>query len=141
MYCRNCGVQMQPGVYVCSTCGVPAGVGNKFCPNCGAQTDVNAVMCVKCGVGFMPQQNFAQPGTEQKSVLVAALLAFFLGTFGVHNFYLGYTSKAVAQLLITVISCGMGAVITQIWAIVEMVLLLTGSINTDGNGMPLKKDI
>ena len=132
---------MQPGVYVCSTCGVPAGVGNKFCPNCCAQTDVNAVMCVKCGVGFMPQQNFTQPGIEQKSVLVAALLAFFLGTFGVHNFYLGYTSKAVAQLLITVISCGMGAVITQIWAIVEMVLLLTGSINLDGNGMPLKKDI
>jgi len=141
MYCRNCGVQMQPGVYVCTQCGVPAGVGNKFCPNCGAQTDVNAVMCVKCGVGFLPPQSYAPPGVEQKSVIVAALLAFFLGTLGIHNFYLGYTSKAVAQLLISLLSCGMGAVIVQVWAIVEGVQLLTGSINMDANGIPLKKDI
>ena len=145
MYCRNCGVQMQPGVDVCTQCGVPAGVGNKFCPNCGAQTDVNAVMCVKCGVGFLPPQSYAPPGVEQKSVIVAALLAFFLGTLGIHNFYLGYTNKAVTQLLLTlvgsVITCGLSAIAVQVWAIVEGVQLLTGSINMDANGIPLKKDI
>jgi TM2 domain-containing membrane protein YozV len=141
MYCRNCGAQIQPGTFVCTKCGVPAGTGKRFCPNCSAPTDVSAIMCVKCGVYFVPPQNFAPPGVEQKSNLVAALLAFFLGTFGVHNFYLGYTSKAVAQLLITVISCGMLAIVVQIWAIVEMVQLLTGSINTDANGCPLKKDV
>ena len=136
---------MQPGSYVCTTCGVPAGVGNKFCPNCGAQTDVNAVMCVKCGVGFIPAQNFAQPGVEQKSAIIAALLAFFLGTLGIHNFYLGYTNRAVTQLLLTlvasVVTCGLSAIAVQIWAIVEGVQLLTGSINIDGTGNPLKKDI
>jgi len=141
MYCRNCGAQFQPGTYVCTKCGVPAGTGKSFCPNCSAPTDVNAVMCVKCGVFFTPPQNFAPPGVELKSNLVAAILAFFLGTFGVHNFYLGYTNKAVTQLLITVLSCGALAVVSQIWAIVEMVQLLTGAINTDANGCPLKKDI
>ena len=141
MYCRNCGAQIQPGIYICTKCGVPAGTGKQFCPNCSAPTDVNAVMCVRCGVYFTPPQNLAPPGVVVKSNLVAALLAFFLGTFGVHNFYLGYTNKAVAQLLITVLSCGALAVVSQIWAIVEMVQLLTGSINTDANGCPLKKDI
>ena len=141
MYCRNCGAAFQPGTFVCTKCGVPAGAGNRFCPNCSSPTDVNAVMCVTCGVYFAPPQNFAPPGVVAKSNLVAALLAFFLGTFGVHNFYLGYTNKAVAQLLITILSCGALAVVSQIWAIVEMVQLLTGSINADANGCPLKKDI
>lgn len=40
-------------------------------------------------------------GYAQKSKIVAGLLGLFLGTLGVHNFYLGYTGKAVAQLLLT----------------------------------------
>jgi TM2 domain-containing membrane protein YozV len=145
MYCRNCGAPLQPGTYVCTKCGVPAGVGNQFCPNCAAPTDVNAVMCVKCGVFFAPPQNFAPVGEEQKSKLVAALLAFFLGTLGIHNFYLGYTNRAVTQLLLTLlasaVTCGLSAIAVQIWAIVEGVQLLTGTINVDGKGCPLKKDI
>ena len=42
-------------------------------------------------------------GYAQKSKIVAGLLGLFLGTLGVHNFYLGYTGKAVAQLLLTLI--------------------------------------
>lgn len=132
---------MQPGAYVCTRCGVPAGTGNRFCPNCGAQTDVNAVFCVKCGAGFVPVQNAMPPGVEQKSKLAGALLAFFLGSLGVHNFYLGYTSKAVTQLLISILSCGALAVVSQVWAIVEGVQILTGTINTDGAGYPLKSDV
>ncbi len=141
MYCRNCGTGLQPGNYICTNCGVPAGIGNKFCPNCAAITDEKAVMCVTCGVYFAPPQNFAPPGTEQRSKLVAALLAFFLGTFGIHNFYLGYTNRAVTQLLLTVLSCGMLAIVSQVWAIIEMVQLLTGTINMDATGCPLKNDI
>lgn len=145
MYCRNCGTVLHPGNYICTKCGVPAGHSNKFCPNCAAATDANAVMCVECGVFFAPPQNFAQPGEEQRSKLAAALLAFFLGTLGIHNFYLGYTNRAVTQLLLTLlassITCGLSAIAVQIWAIVEGVQILTGTINTDANGCPLKHDI
>lgn len=145
MYCRNCGAVLQPGNTICTKCGVPAGLGNNFCPNCAAPTDVNAVMCVRCGVFFAGPQNVAPQETQQRSKLVAALLAFFLGTLGIHNFYLGYTNKAVTQLLLTLLAsfftCGLSAVAVQIWAIVEGVQLLTGTISTDGNGYPLKQDI
>jgi len=71
-----------------------------------------------------------------KSKVAAALLAFFLGCLGIHNFYLGYTGKGLAQLLITVLTAGYGIIVTGIWAFVEFILILTGSI-TDKFGRPL----
>ena len=38
-----------------------------------------------------------------QSKLAAGLLGIFLGGLGVHNFYLGNTGKAVAQLLLTLV--------------------------------------
>ena len=56
---------------------------------------------------YAQQPAYGQPshpaGYAQKSKLAAGLLGIFLGCFGVHNFYLGNTGKAVAQLLLTVI--------------------------------------
>ena len=65
------------------------------------------------------------------------LLGIFLGTFGVHNFYLGFTGKAVAQLLITILSCGILSGVSAIWGLIEGILILTGSINKDANGNSL----
>ena len=73
-----------------------------------------------------------------KSKIAAGLLGIFLGGFGVHNFYLGYTGKAIAQLLITLLTCGFGAFISEIWGLIEGIMILTGSINVDGQGNPLK---
>lgn len=70
--------------------------------------------------------------------MAAGLLGIFLGGLGIHNFYLGYTGKALAQLLISLLSCGMLAWASAIWGLIEGVMLLTGSINVDGKGNPLK---
>ncbi|MCH5187496.1 MAG: TM2 domain-containing protein [Oscillospiraceae bacterium] len=128
MYCRNCGREIANNAAVCVTCGVAVGQGANFCNNCGAATVPNAAVCTKCGVAL------AQPIVgEQKSKLTAGLLGIFLGGFGVHNFYLGYTGKAVAQIVLT-FCFGIGA----IWGFVEGILILAGSINKDANGVPLK---
>ena len=74
----------------------------------------------------------------QKSKLAAGLLGIFLGSLGVHNFYLGYTGKAIAQLLISLLTCGFGAVASGVWGLVEGILILTGSISKDAKGIPLK---
>lgn len=134
MICRNCGNQMDNAAVVCVKCGVAAGQGQNFCPNCGAQTMPGAVVCTQCGVAL------AQPipAGEQKSKIAAGLLGIFLGGVGVHNFYLGYTGKAVAQLLIAVLTCGIGATVTSIWGLVEGIMILTGSIDKDAKGIPLK---
>ena len=69
--------------------------------------------------------------------MAAGLLGIFLGSLGVHNFYLGYTGKAVAQLLITLLTCGFGSVISGIWGLIEGIMILTGSIKVDGKNVPL----
>ena len=74
---------------------------------------------------------------EKKSRIGAGLLGIFLGCFGVHNFYLGYTGKAVAQLLITCLSFGLLSFISYIWGFVEGILILVGTIDKDANGNPL----
>ncbi|MGV0409690.1 NINE protein [Corynebacterium resistens] len=89
------------------------------------------------------------PGYTQKNWIVAALLAFFLGSFGVHNFYLGYKSKAMTQLVITLLSYAtiiiligfLGLVVTGLWAFVEFIMILVGagSYEHDAYGYPLER--
>ncbi len=134
MYCRNCGNVMDNNAVVCVKCGVPRGSGTNFCPNCGTNTVPGAVVCVNCGVSLAAPTGLV----PQKSKMAAGLLGIFLGSLGVHNFYLGYTGKAVAQLLISILSCGFLAVASEIWGLVEGIMILTGSINKDGKGNPLK---
>ncbi len=137
MYCRNCGNQTDPGAAVCVKCGYQNGTGFNFCGNCGTETMQGAAVCVRCGIALSPQ--YVHYNTEQKSKLAAGLLGIFVGGLGIHNFYLGYTGKAVAQLLITVLTLGFGGVIAGIWGLVEGILILTGSINVDGRGIPLRE--
>ena len=65
--------------------------------------------------------------------MAAGLFGIFLGAFGVHNFYLGYTGKAVAQLLISVLSCGILSPISAIWGLIEGIMILAGNISKDAN--------
>lgn len=76
-------------------------------------------------------------GAKPKSKIAAGLLGIFLGAFGVHNFYLGYTGKALAQLLISLLSCGFLAFASSIWGLIEGIMILTGSIDTDAQGNKL----
>ena len=132
MFCKNCGSEMDPNAVVCVKCGYGKGKGNKFCHNCGSELEPNAQFCVKCGASVAPVAE-VNP-LNQKSKIAAGLLGIFLGGFGIHNFYLGYTGKAVGQLVLTICSCGIGG----IWGFIEGILILCGNINTDANGVPLK---
>ena len=129
MFCRNCGNQMDNQAAVCVKCGVPAGQGVNFCPNCGNQTAPGAAVCTSCGVALAQVVQ-----GEQKSKMAAGLLGIFLGAWGVHNFYLGNTGRAIAQIIVTIVTCGAGA----LWGLIEGIMILCGSIKTDAKGVPLK---
>jgi len=138
MYCRNCGKEVAEQAVMCVSCGVPPRSGKKFCQNCGAETNPAAEMCTQCGVRLATAVNPA----EQKSKLAAGLLGIFLGWLGIHRFYLGYTSIAVAQLvlgLLGIVTCGITSLASWIWGIVDGILILTGRISTDAKGIPLKE--
>ena len=70
--------------------------------------------------------------TPSKSKVAFVLLGVFLGSLGIHNFYVGRTKQGVIQLLITVLSAGMLSLASWIWAIVDIC-----TINADANGVPL----
>ena len=71
---------------------------------------------------------------DAKSKMIAGLLGVFLGGVGVHRFYLGYIGMGVAQLCVTLITCGFGA----LWGFIEGILILTGStITVDADGKSL----
>lgn len=62
--------------------------------------------------------------------LIAALFAFFLGSFGAHKFYLGYTKQGVIMLLVFLfgfILLGLPSLVISIIAFVEFVLYLVKS--------------
>lgn len=120
----------------------------KFCSNCGAELNEEQDICLKCGVRVKNTNTNSKVDSNPnaKSKMAAGLLGIFLGQFGVHNFYLGYTGKAVAQLLLTIFGYILAIFIigifmvaaASIWGLVEGIMILSGSINTDANGVPLK---
>ena len=110
----------------------------KFCSNCGEKLEETAEFCGKCGAKVngnkVVEGEIVNSASNAKSKIAAGLLGIFLGCFGVHNFYLGYTGKAVGQLLLTVLSCGILSFVSAIWGLIEGILILTGSINVDAEG-------
>ncbi len=93
-----------------------------------------------------------------KSQVVAALLAFFLGTLGVHRFYLGHTGIGLTQLVLTLVGFGLliggflasvvaGGIATfsvvvvigllfiagvSVWSIIDLIRILTGDLQPKG---------
>ncbi|MDO5029944.1 MAG: NINE protein [Corynebacterium sp.] len=107
--------------------------------------------------GYNPHVNYFSPasGISPKSKVLAALLAFFVGAFGVHNFYLGRTGRGLTQLTLwggsvmsalileatiilapLAVICLMVTSAVGIWAFVEFILLIigTGSYKYDAQG-------
>lgn len=73
-----------------------------------------------------------QQRKSSKSKIAAGLLGIFLGSIGVHNFYLGRTGRGIAQIVATICTCG----IAGIWGFIEGILCLCGNY-TDADGLPL----
>ena len=76
----------------------------------------------------------AVTGPTDKRILPAFLLAFFIGMFGAHRFYVGKTGSAVAMLLISL--TGIGLLVTAIWALVDWIMIICG-LFTDKEGRKL----
>jgi TM2 domain-containing membrane protein YozV len=78
-------------------------------------------------------QQYPPAGVSDKSKLVAGLLGIFLGGFGVGRFYMGDTKTGVLQLVVTIVTCGLGG----IWGFIDGILILING-GVDGQGRPLR---
>ena len=131
MFCKQCGKPIDDGQDLCEDCKATNANQNTSNNQQNSQPQNN-------NVNYNNYNNNNNNNSNGKSKIAAGLLGIFLGAFGVHNFYLGYTGKAVAQLLITILSCGFLAFASSLWGLIEGILILTGSINTDAQGNPLR---
>jgi TM2 domain-containing membrane protein YozV len=103
------------------------GLDEKFCSDCGSIIKAKAEICPKCGVRQMSKPlsiNLGPVAANGKSRIAAALLAFFLGGFGIHKFYLGQVGLGIVYLLFC------WTFIPYIVAFVEFILYLTMSDET-----------
>ena len=133
--------------YQCPRCNSPASYGTQFCNNCGQpltwqqQPQPPPQQPVQTP---HYQQQYQQPQYQQqagygqqyatsivspKSRLAVTLLAGFLGTFGVHRFYIGKVGTGLAMLFTL---GGLG-----IWAFIDFILAAAGSLK-DGDNLPIK---
>ena len=95
-----------------------------YCRECGAKHSDKAKACPKCGYANV-QCDWG------KSALVYALLAFFVGGFGVHKFYAGKNGVGVAMLLMGTIGWLLiiPGIVVWIWAFVDFIIGLC-NLNT-----------
>ena len=151
--CGSCGVPLPRDAAFCAACGAPvasvragqtiaerpASPRTIYCWSCGAAIKPQAEICVTCGVrvqspGF-PGSRPIPPGYSHRSRLVAGLLGILLGAFGVHRFYLGSPGIGVLQIVVTIVTFGIGA----LWGFIEGIIIIAGGDWRDGDGKPLMK--
>ncbi len=127
MYCKNCGQQMNDNQAICLACGVEKGKGNAYCSNCGAAIAPNAAVCMNCGVAVTQQNKGSLNGKDK---LTIALVCFFLGGLGIHNFMMGETKKGVTRIVASLL-CGLGSIL----ALIDFVKILLDKYTYDPNAM------
>lgn len=121
MFCKNCGQEMNDNQAICLKCGVKKGAGNAFCANCGQPIAPDAEVCLNCGVAVKKGGDLA--GQDK---IVIALVCFFLGGIGIHNFMMGETKKGVVKI---VLAFCFG--ISGILALIDLVRILIDKYEVD----------
>ena len=134
MFCRNCGKELTGTPEICPGCGARPLAGNSFCQTCGAETNPLAEICVKCGVRL---GKAGAMGISPKSRLATTLLAWFLGIFGAHRFYIEKTGTAIGMLVLGILYLstlwfyGIGFIFSLavgIWALFDFIVAVTGNM-------------
>ena len=133
-------------------------MSKKICAECKFESPDDAKFCLKCGAKLKEaksEKNKTEEAKEKETVIkleipigpksriAAGLLAVFVGTFGIHNFYLGYNKRGLTQLLLSVVggvlTCGLASMVVGIWSLVEGILIFTKAegYTVDAEGKPL----
>ena len=127
MFCKNCGKEMNENQAICLNCGVKTGDGNAFCQNCGNAVAPNAAVCLSCGVAIKKTSSVGVEGElGGQNKLMIALVCFFLGGLGIHNFIMGENKKGIFKIIMSFV-CG----ISGILALIDFIKILIGKYVVD----------
>lgn len=108
---------------ICLKCGVKTGEGSAFCANCGNAVAPAAEYCLNCGVAIKKTNGY---GNYDKTVI--AIVCFFLGGLGIHNFMLGETKKGIIKIVFS-LCLGIGGIL----ALIDFIKILMDKYEVDPN--------
>jgi TM2 domain-containing membrane protein YozV len=137
------------------------------CPKCQRETFDKTRFCGWCGADMRnPFQDSVPPPNEmsnkelnaskaddknvfntrnffgegKKSKLVAGLLGIFVGGLGIHNFYLGFNSRGLIQLLMSTVGSFtiIAPIFSWLWGFIEGIQIISASKPVDSKGNVLQ---
>lgn len=128
--CPYCGAPNKPGATVCEYCektltsaAAPAEVLQEYFEEEKGDSQSSGQYDASSRYNEENQYGSSVPG--EKSKLVAGLLALFLGTLGIHKFYLGYKNEGFIMLGCTLLG---GLITNLIPSAISIVALAEGII-------------
>ena len=145
-FCPRCGTTVETTAQFCRTCGntlppSPAGQDQptrEYPPPSFEQSHSSYPPAYEPPAGYPPvPQNYPQqygypaaPGAKPAGAdkkFAAGLCGSLIGGLGIHKFILGYNTEGLIMLLVTLLPCGFGAIITGIVGLIEGIIYLTKS--------------
>jgi TM2 domain-containing membrane protein YozV len=96
------------------------------CPKCGGKFQVPLPTAHASGGSF--QTAYSAPSEIQifaSKKIAAGICGILLGSLGVHKFILGFNTAGIIMLLVSLLTCGYGAIPMWIIAVTEGIIYLT----------------
>ena len=113
-FCTNCGTQNEDTAQICQTCRAPV-----------VAAPPGAYQANYYGGPPQHQQAWKVAGAEKK--LPAGICGILIGGLGIHKFILGYNTEGLIMLLVTLLTCGFGGIVTGVIGLIEGIIYLTKS--------------
>ncbi len=99
-------------------------------PSVDRAVDPNAIDPNEGALPPFPLNSSKYPKEQTEKKLIAGIMAIVLGSFGVHKFYLGYTTEGVFMLIVGILgflTCGILTLPVAVIGIMEGIKYLTKS--------------
>ena len=65
--------------------------------------------------------NSSNPIQQENKRVIAGIFGLLLGGLGIHKFILGYTKEGIIQIVISIVTCGIGGIIPFVEGILYLV--------------------
>jgi TM2 domain-containing membrane protein YozV len=132
LFCSSCGKELIGGGVFCPSCGAAVRPAAAAAPPPSAYAPPPAAPAREVNININQGQPAAPPppvyaapaapvmGPSPKSRTVVTILAWFLGSLGVHRFYLGKVGTGIAMLFTV---GGLG-----IWQLIDFIMAVAGKM-------------
>jgi len=99
-------------------------MSNRYCTYCGSIIENNYIKCPECNRNIYQDCGWDVVTANGKSRIIAIILTFFVGMFGIHKFYLNKPVSGVLYLLFS------WTLIPYILSIIDLIYLVSISNDT-----------